>query len=250
LQELEGTDPAAPDLPLFREDPVRIDRPLAILAACILPLLPAAARATTAEPVESFLPQSEITSATYVEIEQDPAFDEFNRRMQEFFENDREWYEQYAREHQTDWAARTPWHERFGVSREEYEYYTEPMNHFREVSRQGIEFRTVRSEGRVRIELVGEGLLLTGVDLDLEAETAATPLDVLPLRTFIDLERASLPPGVHRGVHFRTPDEKMRETHHRESLVIGEVRELELGIIHYELWTEEGRSRIYVTFPR
>ena len=229
---------------------MRLDRPTAILAVCILPLLPAAAHATTPQPVESFLPQEAITTATYVEIERDPAFDEFTRRMREFMENDREWYEQYAREHQTDWEARIPWHERFGVSREEYEHFTEPMNHFREVSRQEIEFRTVRSEGRVRVELVGEDLLLTGIDLDLEAETAGTPLDVLPLKTFIDLERASLPPGVHRGVHFRTPDKKIRETSRRESMVIGEVRELNLGIIHYQMRSREDQYRIYVTFPR
>ena len=229
---------------------MHFDRLLAILAACILPFLLAAAHATTAEPVESFLPQSEITAATYVELEHDPAFDEFTRRMREFIETDREWYEQYAREHQTDWEAQIPWHERFGVSREEYEYFTEPMNHFREVSRQEVEFRTVRSEGRVRVELVGESLLLTGIDLDLAAETAGTPLDVLPLKTFIDLERASLPPGVHRGVHFRTPDKKIREKSRRESMVIGEVRELNQGIIHYEMQSREDQYRIYVTFPR
>ena len=229
---------------------MRLDRPTAILAVCILPLLSAAAQAATPQPVESFLPQSEVTDATYVELEQDPAFDEFTRRMREFIENNREWYEQYARKHQTDWEARIPWHERFGVSREEYEHFTEPMNHFREVSRQKIEFRTVRSEGRVRVELVGEDLLLTGIELDLEAETAATPQDVIPLKTFIDLERASLPPGAHRGVHFRTPDEKIRETSRRESMVIGEVRELNLGIIHYEMRSREDRHRIYVTFSR
>jgi hypothetical protein len=229
---------------------VLLDRPTAILAACILPFLPAGAQATSPEPVESFLPQSEITDATYVELEQDPAFDDFTRRMREFIESDREWYEQYAREHQTDWEARIPWHERFGVSREEYEHFTEPMNHFRQVSQQKIEFRTVRSEGRVSVELVGEDLLLTGVDLDLEAETATTPLDVLPLRSFVDLERASLPPGVHRGFHFRTPDERIRETFRRESMVIGEVRELNLGIIHYEMRSKEDRYRFYVTFPR
>ena len=154
---------------------MRLDRPTAILAACILPVLTVAAHATTPEPVESFLPQSSLTDATYVEIEQDPAFDEFNRRMREFIENDREWYEQYAREHQTDWEAQIPWNERFGVSREEYEYFTEPMNHYREVARQEIEFRTVGSEGRVRVELVGDDLLLSSIDLDLAAGTATTP---------------------------------------------------------------------------
>jgi hypothetical protein len=222
----------------------------ASFALCILLLLTASARATADEPVESFLPKAEVTTASFVEIEQDPAFDEFTRHMTEFMENDREWYQQYAREHQTDWEARIPWHERFGVSQEEYEHFTEPMNHFREVARQQIEFRTIRTEDTLEIELVGEDLLLTGINLKLEDETAATPRDVLPLRGFIELDRASLPPGKHRGVHYRTPDDKIRETHVRESLLIGEVRELELGIIHYELWTEEGRSRIYVTFPR
>lgn len=229
---------------------MRLDRLTAILFVCILPLLFSAAHATTSQSVESFLPQEAIITATYVEIERDPALDEFTRHMVEYMENDREWYEQYAREHQIDWEARIPWHERFGVSRQDYEHFTEPMNHYREVSRQEIEFRTVRSEGGVRVELVGEDLLLTGMDLDLEAETAATPLDVLPLKTFLDLERASLPPGVHRGYHFRTPDKKIRQTSRRESLVIGEVRELNLGIIHYQLRTPEDQNRIYVTFPR
>jgi hypothetical protein len=225
-------------------------RTIAFLAACLFPLVATSGDATTPETVESFLPRVDVTSATYVEIEQDPAFDEFTRRMREFIENNREWYEQYAREHQTDWEARIPWHERFGVSREDYEHFTEPMNHFHEVSRQEIEFRTVRSEGRVRVELVGRDLLLARIDLDVEAETATTPRDVLPLKGFVDLERASLPPGVHRGVHFRTPDDKIRETHVRESLLIGEVRELDLGIIHYELQSDKSKSRIYVTFLR
>jgi hypothetical protein len=229
---------------------MRLVRPTAILAVCILLLLPSVVRATTPPPVASFLPQETITTATYVEIEQDPAYDEFTRRMVEYMENDREWYEQYAREHQVDWEARIPWHERFGISRQDYEHFTEPMNHYREVSRQEIEFRTDRSDGRVRVTLVGDDLLLTSIDLDLAAETAETPLDVIPRKTFIELERASLPPGVHRGVHFRTPDQKIRKTGRRESLVIGEVRELNLGIIHYQVRSREDQNRIYVTFPR
>jgi hypothetical protein len=228
---------------------VYLDHPIHLLTACILSLLPVAADATDPQPVEFFLPKEGITTATYVEIEQDPAFDDFTRRMREFMENDREWYEQYAREHLTDRHALVPWHERFGVTREEYEYFSKPSNHFREVSRQNVELRTVRAEGYVRVELVGKELLLSSIDLDLEAQTAGTHLDVLPRRAFIDLERASLPPGAHRGVHFRTPDEKIRETFRRESLVIGEVRELKLGIIHYEMRTREKQFRIYVTFP-
>ena len=161
-------------------------RPLAaILAVCICSLLPAAAHATSEEPVESFLPQSENTAATYVVIEQDPAFDEFNRRMSEFMENDRDWYVQYAQEHQTDWEARIPWHERFPVSREEYEHFTEPMNHHREVSRQEIEFRTLRTGNVIRIELVGEDLMLAGIELDLSSRDCPgffrrTPVQDLP----------------------------------------------------------------------
>ena len=49
---------------------------------------------------------------------------------------------------------------------------------------------------------------------------------------------------------FRAPDKKIRETHRRESLVIGEVRGLGLGIIHYQMRSNEGTFRIYVTFSR
>jgi hypothetical protein len=229
---------------------MRPDSSSVLLSACILVGLVAAGYATEPEPVESFLPQDEVSTATYVEIEQDPAFDDFTRRMRAVIEGDREWYGQYVRDNQTDWHTPVPWHERFGVSREEYEHFTVPMNHFREISRQEITFRTVRSDGRVHIELVGKDLVLPSIDLDLEAGTATTPLDVLPRKGFVDLEHASLPPGVHRGVHFRTPDEKIRATRRRESLVIGEVRERDLGIIHYELRSNESTSRIYVTFPR
>jgi hypothetical protein len=219
-----------------------------LLAALTVWTLPVAASA--AQPVDSFLPQDQKVDATCVVIEQDPAFEAFKWKMVEYMERDREWYQAYAREHQTDWEARIPWHERFGVSREDYEHFTEPMNHFREVSRQEIGMRLERSASTLRIEFEGEDLLLESIDLDLENETAATPNDVLPMRAFLELERASLPPGAHRGVHFRTPDEKQRQTHVRESLLIGEVRELDVGIIHFEVWTEEGRSRIYITFPR
>lgn len=222
-----------------------------ILLPLLLPsFLADGSSATSTESVEAFLPVSGVVVATYVEIEPDPAFDDFNRRLGESLEMDREWYVQYALEHRTEGQSQLPWHERLGVSREEYEYFAEPMNHFREISRQEITLRTMRSAARVRLDFVGEGLRLTRAELDLEAETVATPLDLLPLRGFVELERASLPPGLHRGVHFRTPEEKIRATFQRESMVIGEIRELDLGVIHYQLRSREDQYRIYITFSR
>jgi hypothetical protein len=202
------------------------------------------------EGVEAFLPSSPSVTAQYVVIERDPAFDDFSRRMQEAREKNSQWYAEYSREHQSPDFSPPPWHPNFGVSREEYEHFVEPMNQFHEVARQKITLHVQRSERHALVELEGESLLLPRIDLDLEARTARTPLDVLPYRAFIELEEASLPPGVHRGVHFRTPDVKIRESRRRESLLIGEVAEMGIGILHYELKTPETQSRIYVTWTR
>lgn len=222
---------------------------LALALAGLLLAWTGAAWCGSDEAVTDFLPTSAVTEAVYVEIERDPGFDDFARRMQEAREKRPQWNAEYYREHGTDDRSPLPYHENFGVEREEYEHYAQPMNHFLEVARQEIRIRRSERDGRIVLELEGEDLLLPRLVIDPESDTVTTPTDVLVLRSFVDLDLASLPPGVHRGVLFRTPDSRIRQTRSRESLLIGEVPQLDIGIFHFGLRTPEGNRRIYVRFP-
>lgn len=222
--------------------------PAAALAA--LALAASAGSKEAADSVDDFLPTAATIDAVYVQIERDPGFDDFSRRMQEARDENPEWAAEYYREHQTNDRSPLPYHENFGVPREEYEHYVEPMNHYREVARQDIRICRKEQNGRVVLEFEGEDLLFSRLVIDLEANTVATAAEQLPRHAFIELERASLPPGVHRGVLFRTPESRIRQTHRRESLLIGEVAELDAGIIHFGVRTPEGNERAYVRFAR
>jgi hypothetical protein len=77
-----------------------------------------------------------VTNAWYVVIEPDPAFDDYGRRFRAAREKNPQWFAEYSRKHEGTDSA--PYDEHFGVSKEEYELFKEPMNQFREARRQEI----------------------------------------------------------------------------------------------------------------
>jgi hypothetical protein len=223
---------------------------LAIASIEVFVLIPGGLAQTNAESVETFLPKGTVTDALYVQIQDDPALSDYGRRIREAREKNPEWFFDYAKKHQTPDSAPLPYHTNFGVSKEEYEHFIQPMNHFRETKRQEIKIRRSSQNGRTQLGFQGKDLLLTSLELDVEAGTAKTALDVLPRQSFVDLQTASLPPGRHRGVLFTTPQAKIMANKRRESLLIGELKDQNSGIIHYSINATGEVKMIYIQFPK
>lgn len=204
---------------------------------------------TTEENIGMPLPEQGTTKATYVVVERDPRLDDYTRRMVEAREKNREWYAEYNRERQPPDYAPPPYHENFGVSREEYEHFSVPMNQFREVSRQEISIHRSSRKGKVTIKFKGKDLLISKLVVDPKAVTVETHKDVLPKRSDVDLETATVPPGRHKGVLFNTARATIIAEKRRESVVIGELKDEASGIIRYALKSQtEGNKRCYVQY--
>ena len=198
---------------------------------------------------ENFLPQAAVTEAVYVQIERDPALDDYTRRIREAREKNPQWFYEYGKQHQKPNFEPAPYHENFGVTKQEYERFSQPINHFREVTRKNIKIRRRTQHGPVQFDFDGSDLLLTKVVLNDE-RTVSTQTDVLQKTEFVDLDRASVPPGRTRGPAFRTPDPKIIATKRRESLHIGELKDSPSGILHYSINTPGQIKMIYIHFPR
>jgi hypothetical protein len=205
---------------------------------------------TNTPSAETFLPKATLTDAVYVQIEDDPRFEEHCRRMREAREKNPQWFVEYNKKNLEAGVTQAPYHENFGVSKEAYEYFSEQMNHFREIKRKEIKIRRSIQNSRLQLDFVGDDLLLTQLVLNPQDGTVKTPTDVLPKLEFVDLATATLPPARHRGPLFRTPDAKIAETRRRESLLIGELKDKDAGIIHYSVNTPGQVKRIYIQFPR
>src|SRR6266536_4665581 len=120
-----------------------------LLVASIVPywFAPGGFAQTNTQSAETFLPKGAVTDAVYVQIEPDPALDDYGRRVREAREKNPEWFIEYARKHQKPGFAPLPYHENFGVSKQEYEHFIQPMNHFREVKRKEIKIRRSSQNG-------------------------------------------------------------------------------------------------------
>jgi hypothetical protein len=213
-------------------------------------LLTGAAFAQTNTPsTESFLPKGTVTEAVYVQIERDPAFDDYTRRFREAREKNSQWFYEYGKKHEKPNFEPAPYHENFGVAKAEYEHFIHPTNHFREVTRKNIKIHRSAQKDAVQFDFQGDDLLLTKVVLNEEG-TVSTQTDILQYREFVDLERASVPPGRTRGPAFRTPDQKVISTKRRESLHLGELKDTSSGIIHYSINTPGQIKMIYIQFPK
>ena len=197
---------------------------------------------------DAFLPAAGVTDAVYVQIERDPAFDDYVRRINQAREKNAQAIADYAREHAG--KAPLPYTELFGVGKEDYERFSQPMNHYREVSRKEIKVRRAVQNGQIRLDFQGGEMLLTRVMLNPDG-TASTQTDTnMVKQPFVDMEVASLPPGRHRGAHFRTPDARIGLTKRRESLLIGELKDSGSRIIHYSVNTPGHVKMAYIQFGK
>ena len=224
-----------------------IFRRILLLLACAQVLDLAGAAEPATERVDGVLPKAGITEAAYVQIERDPAVDDYVRRMRDAREKNPEWFLEYSKKHQTSDTAPLPYHENFGVTKEEYERFSQPMNHYREVQRKQIEIERRDHDVKVQLDFQGDDLLLTKVTLNLADGSAATR-ELLQRKEFVDLAVASLPPGPHRGVAYGTANARFAATKTRESLVIGELKDKNSGIIHYALNTRPGPDDLHAVF--
>jgi hypothetical protein len=222
-----------------------------LVLACLgmFSFVPGAFAQTNTPSTDSFLPKGAVTEAVYVQIERDPALDDYGRRIREAREKNPEWFYEYAKKHERPPSVPLPYHENFGVSKEEYERFSQPMNHFREVSRKSIKMRRGTRNGTLQFDFEGADLLLTKIVLNLD-DTVSTHLDTLPKMPFVETDRASLPPGRHRGAHFRTPDAKIATSKRRESVVIGELTDTNSAIIHYHINIPGQIKMSYIQFPK
>jgi hypothetical protein len=198
---------------------------------------------------ESFLPKGNVTDALCVLIERDPVLDDYVRRIREAREKNPEWFLEYSKKYERPTHVPLPYHENFGVRKEEYEHFSQPMNQYREVKRKEIKIRRSSQNGRPQFDFVGDDLLLTQVVLNADG-TVKTLTDVLPKMEFMDQQIATLPPGPYRGAYFRTADPKVIASKRRESLVIGELKEKNSGIIQYSVNTPGQVKMIYIEFQK
>jgi hypothetical protein len=66
---------------------------------------------TNTQSVEAFLPKGTVTETVYVQIERDPALDDYARRIREAREKNPGWYLEYSKQHQKPGFAAVPYHE-------------------------------------------------------------------------------------------------------------------------------------------
>lgn len=203
-----------------------------------------AANAGAAE-LRGYLPAGGSFAAEYVVIEPDPNFDVYVKRFRAAQEANREWLAAYRTKHA---GKELPYHPNFGVPEADFVRYQSPVNRFREVSRQRIRVDRQQTGATVTLRLHGEKLLLNELQIETDAPAARTSWGTLALREVVNLERASLPPAVHQGIAFNTPDAAMAMGKFRESVLLGRLKGTSIGIIHYSLNTPGRVEMAYVVY--
>jgi len=222
-----------------------------IAAACLLAAPSsggAADAAAAAAQLKTYLPSSGSFAAEYVVLERDPNFDAYAQRFRAAQEANREWFADYRAKHagEKEW----PYDPKFGVSEADYvRYNNKPMNQFREVSRKRIRVDKQVTGPTVTLRLQAENLLLNELQIETNTPAARTSRGSLAFREVVKLDRASLPPGVHEGVSFQTPDETAIKGKFRESVLVGKLTGTSTGIIHWSLNTPGKVETAYVVYP-
>jgi hypothetical protein len=206
----------------------------------------AANAAAAAAELKGYLPASGSFAAEYVVIERDPNFDVYAQRIRAAMEANREWLADYRAKHA---GKELPYHPNFGVSEADYLHYKLPINQFREVSRQRIRVDKRAAGSTVNLRLQGENLLLNELQIDTDTPAVKTSRGPLAFREVVNLERASLPPAVHQGISFNTPDAIITTGKFRESALVGKLKGTSTGIIYYSLNTPGRVDMAYVVYP-
>lgn len=206
----------------------------------------AADAAAAAAELKGYLPAGGSVAAEYVVIEPDPNFDMYVKRFRDAQEANREWFAAYRAEHA---GKELPYHPTFGVSEADFVRYQSPVNRFREVSRQRILVDKQMTGSTVNLRLHGEKLLLNELRIETDTPVTRTSRGTLAFREVVNLERASLPPAVHQGIAFSTPDAAITTGKFRESVLLGRLKGTSTGIIHYSFNTPGRVEMAYVVYP-
>jgi len=219
-----------------------------IAGLLLLALAPAARAADAAQAsaeLKGYLPPTSF-AAEYVVIEPDPNFDAYGKRIQAAMAANKEWLAEYRKQYA---GKDMPWHPNLGVSEADYQRYRQPMNQFREASRKPIRVEKLTSGSTVTLKFKGDNLLLTDVEIDMQTPAVKTPRGPLAFRSIVkNLEQASLPPGVHQGILFDTPDAVKISAKYAESILFCSLKGTRTGIIHYSLNTPGKAERAYVSY--
>lgn len=219
-----------------------------IVGVFLLALAPAARAADAAQAsaeLKRFLPPASI-AAEYVVIEPDPNYDAYGKRIQAAMAANKEWLAEYRKQYA---GKDMPWHPNLGVSEADYQRYRQPMYQFREASRKPIRLEKLTSGSTVTLKFKGDNLLLTDLEIDMQTPAVKSPRGPLGFRSIVkNLEQASLPPGVHQGILFDSPDALKVSARYAESILFGSLKGTRIGIIHYGLNTPGKADRVYVTY--
>ena len=206
----------------------------------------AANPAAAAAELKGYLPSSGSFAAEYVVIERDPNFDVYAKRIRTAMESNREWLADYRAKHV---GKELPYHPNFGVSEVDYVRYKLPINQFREVSRQRIRVEKRAAGSTANLRLQGEKLLLDELQIEMDAPAVKTSRGTLAFREVVDLQSASVPPAVHQGIAFNTPEAVIIKDKFRESVLLGKLKGTSTGIIHYSLNTSGRVDMVYIVYP-
>jgi hypothetical protein len=213
-----------------------------------LPALLAAAAHAAGNDLQPYLPAVSSFEADYVVIAPDPTYDAFGQKLQAAMREHAEWLRDYTAKHPGENPL--PYHPNFGVPKDAYYKYQNPVNHFIELSRQRVRISQQRSGTQVKLSLQGQQLLFDQLDIDTAAPSVKTTHDSLPFREKLPPGRATIPPGAHEGIAFVSTFETIKSLRLRESVFIGRLTEgTKSGVLHYGLDTPGKTQHCYLTYP-
>lgn len=214
---------------------------------CLLTVLTSAAHAAGHD-LLPYLPAASSFEADYVVIAPDPALDVYGQKMQAAMREHAEWLRDYTAQHPGQ--SPLPYHPNFGVPKDVYYKFQNPVNHFIELSRQRVRVTQQRNGTQVRLSLQGQQLLFERLDIDTAAPSVKTTHDPLPFRERLEPGRATIPPGAHEGLAFLSTIETIKSRRMRESVFIGRLTEgSKSGVLHYGLDTPGKGEHCYLTYP-
>jgi hypothetical protein len=212
-----------------------------------LSFLTAAAHAAAAD-LQSYLPAAPSYEADYVVVEPDPGYDAFGQKLQAAMREHAAWLQAYTAKHPNERPL--PYHPNFGVPKDQYYKYQNPMNQYIEVSHQRIRVTQQRGGTALKLTLQGQQLLFDRLDIDTVTPAVTTAKEPLQFMEKLGPGPATFPPGAIEGYRFDSKIENVRKLQLRESVLVARLTDgAKGGIVHYQLSTPGKTARAYVTFP-
>jgi hypothetical protein len=213
----------------------------------VLMTLAVTAHASAASDIQSYLPSAASFEADYVIVAPDPAYDGHGQKLQAAMREHAEWLREYTAKHPNERPL--PYHPNFGVPKDLYYKYQNPMNQYIEVSRQRIRVTQQRTGAVIKLTFQGQQLILDTLEIDTATPAVKTAKEPLQFMSKVQPGRATFPPGAFEGYRFDSLIENIRKMRIRENVIIGRLTDgAKGGIIHYEFNTGKP-TYAYVTFP-